>query len=104
MASAPPQGELLPLYPQLSPQNFRFVKIANIKPTVPSKDELHPQYPQLSPQNFRFVKIANIKQFHEKEVDSNHALYKKYKKLIKKYKKLKKKYKNIKYKMLKQIN
>jgi hypothetical protein len=52
MATAPPQGELLPLYPQLSPQNFRFVE------------------------------IASIKQFLEKEVDSNLALYKKYKKLL----------------------
>ena len=50
--------------------------------TAPSQDELQPLYPQLSPQNFRFVEVANVKQFLVKEVDSNLALYKKYKKLL----------------------
>jgi hypothetical protein len=50
--------------------------------TAPLQDELLPLYPQLSPQNFRFVEVVNIKQFLQKEVDSNLALYKKYKKLL----------------------
>ena len=49
--------------------------------TAPPQSELLPIYPQLSPQNFRFDLIATDKKYLEKEVDSNLALYKKYKKL-----------------------
>lgn len=50
--------------------------------SAPLQNEVLPLYPQLTPQNFRCVEIADIKKFLQENVDSSLSLYKRYKKLL----------------------